>query len=257
MRARKVAQAINRLQSRYGAPDAPAPRAPLEVLLASIMMDAVPRNRAYDALEHLKKRFVDWNEARVSTGKEISELCSPIHLPESAGRNVQRALEKIYSDWNKLALDPLQEKNAKDAREYLQKFEGVSPAAIAYTMLYGLQKSAVPLTPPVLRVAERMGLVEEGSGVDRAQRSLERIVPSARMAAFFELFQQHAEEVCHSKEPKCGRCVTVRLCGFRRKPKATQKVVSRRPRRAVSARRVKAAGRIASRKAGRRKSTAR
>ena len=233
-RARKVTQALNRLETRYGAQDSPASYAPLEAFLAAILMDSIPRSRAHEALEQLKKRFVDWNEARVSTGKEIAEYCHPVHVSESAGRNVQRALEKVYAECATLTLDEFKEKNAKEAREYLATFEGVSHAAVAYAMLYGLQKAAIPVTKPVLRVAERLGLVEDGCGAERAGRFLERVVPSARMATFFETFSMHADEVCQQKEPKCRRCATVRLCAFRRNAKSPVKVLSHRGPRAAA-----------------------
>jgi len=227
-------QAFNRLEARYGAQKAPASYPPLEAFLAAILMDGLPRQRAHDALEQLKKRFVDWNEARVSTGREIADYCRPVNVPEAGGRNVQRALEKVYAECTTLALDELKAKNAKEAREYLGTFEGVSSAAVAYAMLYGLQKAAVPVTRPVLRVVERLGLVEEGCDAERASRFLERVVPSARTASFFETFSQHGDEICLRKEPKCRRCATARLCVFRRNSGSALKVLSHRPPRAAA-----------------------
>jgi endonuclease III len=156
-RSRKVLRALGLLEGRYGTPEPPAPHPPLETFLAAILMDAVPRPRAHEALDQLKKRLVDWNEARVSTGKEIAEYCRPVNVSEAAGRTVQRALEKVYAECSSLSLDSLKGKPAKEAREYLATFEGVSPASVAYTMLYGLQKSAIPVTPPILRVADGPG----------------------------------------------------------------------------------------------------
>ena len=233
-RARKVVQALNRLEARYGAQDAPASYAPLEAFLAAILMDGLPRQRAHEALEQLKKRFVDWNEARVSTGREIADYCRPVNVSEAAGRNVQHALEKVYAECSTLALDELKVKNAKEVREYLGTFEGASSAAVAYAMLYGLQKAAVPVTRPVLRVVERLGLVEEGCDAERASRFFERVLPSARMGSFFETFSQHGDEICLRKEPKCRRCATARLCVFRRNSRSAMKVLSHRPPRAAA-----------------------
>ena len=243
-RSRKVLRTLGQLESRYGAPEPPAPHPPLETFLAAILMDTIPRSRAHEALEQLKRRLVDWNEARVSTGKEIAEYCHPVNVSESAGRNIQRALEKVYAECSSLALDSLKGKNAKEAREYLATFEGVSPAAVAYAMLYGLQKAAIPVTPPMLRVTRRLGLVEDRCDAERAGRYFERFVPSARMASFFETFSLHADETCQQKEPKCRKCATARLCDHRRRPKAAVKVLSHRTARvtagaAPSARRVK------------------
>lgn len=232
-KARKVSRALSILESRYKIPTPPTICSPLETFLVAILMDAVPRARAYEALEQLKRRFVDWNEARVSTGKEIADNCKPVTISESVGRIIQRSLEKIFSDWNALSLDALKGKNAKEVREYLSKFEGVSPSAVAYTMLYGLDKGAIPITRPILRYLQRLGVVDEDCDHDRVERFLERAVPSARMAALYELFHLHAEEVCQQKEPKCRRCVTSRLCQKYREGKVPAGSGSRKVRRTI------------------------
>jgi endonuclease III len=244
-RTRRVLQAFHRLQSKYGAQEPPAFSSPLEAFLAGIMLDSVSRSRAYEAVGQLKKRFVDWNEARVSTGKEIAEYCSPVSVPEATGRMLQRALDKIHSDWNAMTLDPLKEKNAKQAREYLARFEGLSPAAVAYTMLYGLRKASIPVTQPVLRFAQRLGVVEEGCPPDRAERYFERILPSSRMADFFELVSEHAEEICQQKALKCRKCVTARICNHRKGVRSTVKVLSRPTRQAAARRAAPSARQLA------------
>jgi endonuclease III len=244
-KARKVLRVLNLLEGRGDAFSPPVTKDPLEAFVAGVMMTSVSLKRAQEAVEQLKHRLVDWNEARVSTGKEISEYCSPVHVPESAGRTVQRALEKIHSDLNTIALEDMKGKSAKEVREYLNKIEGVPTPAVAYTMLYGLGKAAIPVTAPILRVAERIGLLEKGCPSDRAERFFERIVPSARMASFFEHFQWHGEQICHQKVVKCGRCVASRICDFHKAPasagKASRSNGGRRVVRAASGRRVRPA----------------
>jgi endonuclease-3 len=66
---------------------------------------------------------------------------------------------------------------------------------------------AVPLDPPTLRVARRLGLLDPDlEDLEAARASLEHLVPKPRGSLFGELISSLAADVCLEDEPRCSAC---------------------------------------------------
>jgi endonuclease-3 len=69
---------VTALRKRYEVPEAAA-RNVLEHLLYSIVREGTTTEKADRAFQHLKQRFVDWNEVRVSTVQERAKKISRLN----------------------------------------------------------------------------------------------------------------------------------------------------------------------------------
>jgi len=226
----KASRICSLLEKKYGSVEPPPEeeRDALEEMVVAILMDYVPRSRALNALQKMKKAFVDWNEVRVSTGREIAEAAADKGITVAAGRLISGALRKLYDDRSILNLDFLRDKAQKDAVKYLQNTLELTPKQVAWIMLYGMGKSAIYPSPAVIRIAKRTGLVGEDWDEERIQKSLERTVPRAKSFGFCEWANLHASKVCVEKSPRCSRCVLLSVCDYGRERKKKKRTASKR-----------------------------
>lgn len=216
MSSRDKTKKVNSIYDQLGrgVSVAPPPENPdlIDSMLIAVLMEKVSETKAEQAVKRLKTAFVNWNEARVSTGAEIAEEANESGVNERLGRNLRNVLNALYDDRWQFSLEFLKEESLANIRTYLTERLGMEPRPAARLMLFGFGRPALPLTEEGRRVVNRVGLVDPSWSQDRAQKSLERIVPSARMLEFYQLISRHADATCLRTKPKCARCVLRKVC---------------------------------------------
>jgi len=198
----------------------------LEASILGILLDYAPESRARDALNRIRNGFVDWNEVRVSTGREIAEQAAYKRITAAAGRQIARLLRKLYDDRSELALDFLRGQRQDQIAKYLTGVLELTPNQAAWVFLNGFGKPAIYMTPGVLRVAQRVGLVREEWPEERARKSLERTIPRTKARVFCAAADKHASTVCLANSPRCRKCPLLKVCDYgrsRSKKKTTKR----------------------------------
>lgn len=219
-KTKKIAFICDALRKSYGAEAAPEVPDLMELMLLSILGDRLSKPKAEHVMKRYRTTFVDWNEVRVSTGSEIMEEAGCPEVDDRLARNLRSALDRLYHDRADFKLDFLREKTYADLRSYLLDTLGLAPRPAARLMLLGFQKPALPLSDEVKRISDRVGLVDPSWPMDRAQKSLERIVPGSRMLEFYQLVTCHGEAICLPSTPKCSHCALRRICDYPKKRRA-------------------------------------
>lgn len=185
---------------------------PLEELAQALLGEGVPRKEAARARRELGRAFVDWNEVRISRPGEVAAAIRP--MPEALERaeRLVAALRSIFAARGSVSLAFLHEVSPKEAEEFLDGIQGLGRQARARVLLHALGLPAVPATPPLLRVAARLGFIEPTDTPDAAVERLEKIVPRSQMALFHALLHEHGRRACLVNAPRCGRCPVRTLC---------------------------------------------
>ena len=208
-----VGRLVEALAPHYRCDGAAARRPePLEELVLALLSEGVPRKQAARAGRDLARAFVDWNEVRISRPGEVRAVLEP--MDDAAGRaeRIVRALNSIFAARGELSLAFLHDLSPKEAEDFLGRIEGLNRQARARILLFALGQPALPVTPQILRVAARLGLVPNGEAPEAAGERLEKIVPRAQMALFYSLFNEHGRKTCLAAAPHCRRCPVRSLC---------------------------------------------
>ncbi len=197
------------LEKRYGFRRIPGwLDTPLDVAVHAIVATgALPPvgDRGYKALQ---REFVDWNEMRVATWREIGDALDRARVPEPGARAValKRALQQVFTRLNRVSLDNVAGMELREAHAYLAGFSDL-PTHAAGAILYGrLRGSGIFPSHGVVRVSERTGLVRRGLTPARAVESLAQQVPRRLHPRTHQLFGIVSEEFCLPKEPRCPQC---------------------------------------------------
>ncbi|MGQ9592156.1 MAG: hypothetical protein ACUVYA_17890, partial [Planctomycetota bacterium] len=177
---------------------------------------SMPFESALKSYRNLKTRFVDWNEVRVTSLREIQEVLAP--GPESLGASVfiKEFLEFVHRERQRVSLEFLVEENFGEIRRYLKQVRGLDPATVNFVLRVRKDLPVVPLNRAMERVLDRIGLLRSASRREQKERALhERLAPENALAVHHFLLN-HSQEYCPPDETNlaCERCCMRRVCAF-------------------------------------------
>jgi endonuclease III len=204
------------LEKAFGVPRPPRDIGtdPMDFAVWGTVAANVPADAAERGYRALQREFVDWNELRVATWREIGTVLERAKVPDPGRKAVavRRALQQMYSRMNKLTLEAAVGMNAEDARRYVEGFSDW-PSTASGAVYYGYGNgTGVPATMGVVRVAERVGLMAEGIGARKQQQALEKLVHRTKHFRFHHALAGLADVICIHKDPRCEECPVVDLC---------------------------------------------
>jgi endonuclease III len=194
----------------------------LEQFLYAICRQGTTREEADRAFNHLRERFFDWNEVRVSSQRELGEVFDDVPDGDLRGQRLVSFLQEVFETTYSFDLEGLQKKGLKQAAKQLQRYQAANDYTVAWVILHSLGGHAVPVDAPTLRVLRRLGLVDEDNVDPEALRaSLEHHIPKSKGGLFYELLSALADEVCFDEEPTCPSCPLASHCPTGQEYRAT------------------------------------
>jgi len=215
----KLSEVLRRLEKPFGKvivlPDEPT----LDHAIFLLLRENWDYRKAQRALRILQQQFVDWNEVRVSSP---AELRSALH--ELGDKDLDVKIEKIrallaalWKERNATSLEFLKEME-NESRQRLLTNLGVLPQGIVQVLLQCLVgKEPLLVHNSAIRTLTRIGWMDRVHSEAAARKVFEKTLEPDDLHAFQLLLTQHGEDVCQSKSPRCGDCVLVEICRFKRK----------------------------------------
>lgn len=180
---------------------------PLETAAHALFAPGNRDEEAAAALKALLVEFVDWNEVRVSSWKEIGSAleASGIRDPGEKAIALKKLLEAVFNRFNKMSLDALLAQKPEDAHRTLEAMPDIPDTAAGAILHNNLGNDSLHATPGLLRIARRIGLVREGASV-QIKKDLEAFVPRKERFRFQQHLGHLAQKVCLAGVTLCPRC---------------------------------------------------
>lgn len=191
------------------APTIPEAADPLRSLGVAIVGVACSEEEAERAIDQLLLTMVDWNEVRVSSASEINKAfgCA---IPDGMTRcqRLIAALRAIYDLENRLSLDRLKSMGRREARQYLEKLDGVDGYAVASVLLWSLGGHAIPVNDSLFEALRKADLIHPSADRMEVQAFLERHVSAVESKEFCLVMRSFAapkEGAKRSAKPTMSR----------------------------------------------------
>ena len=167
-------------------PEPVQPQEPLKALVRGAMSFDVSDGRAEEAMRHIEKEFVDLNELRVATDLEIHELLG-VRYPNIEKRvaMITQSLNNIFEREHTLSLDRLKTVSKRDARQFLRELPDIHPFVEAYVMLFAFEGHTVPVDEEIVEYLRDHKILEDGIGIEEAQRFLEHHLKAEECSDFY------------------------------------------------------------------------
>jgi endonuclease-3 len=209
---RLITQLFTGLKKRYQTAD-PESRPVLEQFLYAVCREGTTRELADRVFRGLQQRFFDWNEIRVSAGREIEEALADLPDRQVRAQRLLSILQEVFETTFSFDLESLQKKGLKQAAKQLARYQAANDFAVAWVIQHSLDGHALPLDEPTLRVLKRLRLIDNEQDDPEAIRAgLEHFIPKAKGPLFCDLISALADDLCFEEEPNCPECPLASEC---------------------------------------------
>lgn len=178
------------LRKHYEPVTPPADRPLLEHLLYACCLENGRFEQVDEVFAKLEQSYYGWNEVRVTTIAELSEVMAMLPDAPEAARRLKRVLQSVFESHYSFDLEFLKKQNLGKAVEQLEKFTGVTPFAVAYVTQHALGGHAIPLNPSVFEILQLIGVITEAEAAKRRVPGMERAIPKNKGVEFSSLLHQ-------------------------------------------------------------------
>lgn len=209
MSASNRASLIGKLQTalkKFYQPLPTQPTRPLleHVLYASLLEDA-PADLADEGMAKCEQEFFDWNEVRVTTITELSQVLENLPDPQKAARRLKSNLQAIFEEFYTFDLDHLKKENLGKAVAKFEKMPGMTPFVLNYTVQNGLGGHAIPVDYSAMVIMLSTEIASQSEAMAGKVPGLERAIPKNKAIDFSGLLHQAAVALNASTKDKTAR----------------------------------------------------
>ena len=226
----------------------------LEHLLYASLLEDAPADLADEGMAKCEQDFFDWNEVRVTTVTELSQVLSRLPDPLKAARRLKSNLQAIFEEFYTFDLDHLKKENLGKAVNKFEKMPGMTPFVLSYTIQHGLGGHSIPVDYSAMVIMLSTEIATQPEAMSGKVPGLERAIPKSKGIEFAGLLHQAAVALEQDDEGQNGS----HLARFRQqrieqatRPVACQQESGQETRREAQGRRESCCrGRRASRRRG-------
>jgi len=221
---------LHKILRKHYAPVSPdAKRTVLEHLLFASCLENAHYAVAEEAFAALVHTFYDWNEVRVSSVRELSEVMANLPDPAAAAHRVKRILQSVFEATYSFDVEEVRKQNLGPAVERLEKIEGTTRFSVAYVVQSALGGHSIPLDAGTLGALRTVDLIAEEDASAGVVPGLERAIPKNSGIEFGSLLHQLGADYVASPYAPAVHTILLEI-----DPKAKDRLPSRRgPKRVL------------------------
>ncbi len=206
-RAVLIGKLHSALKKHYKVAPAQPTRPLLEhVLYGSLLQDA-PAELADEGMAKCEQEFFDWNEVRVTTVTELSQVLSRLPDPVKAAQRVKSNLQSIFEEFYTFDLDHLKKENLGKATTKFERMPGMTPFVLSYTVQHGLGGHSIPVDYSAMVIMLATGVASQVEANSGKVPGLERAIPKSKGIEFAGLLHQAGIALNNNPKDKKGRAV--------------------------------------------------
>ncbi|MEE2686162.1 MAG: hypothetical protein VYB09_07615 [Planctomycetota bacterium] len=178
------------LKKRFKRRPTPSGRTVLEHLLYACCLENATPAQADEAFGKLQTLYFDWNEVRVTTISELTDVMGKISDASDAARRLRYCLHHVFESHYSFEIEDLKKLTIGKAIKQLKSYQGITPFVISYVVQKGLEGHTIPLNNGALRAFTILGIVSEKDAKKKRVPGLERAIGKNKGVEFGELVHQ-------------------------------------------------------------------
>ncbi len=206
-RANLIGKLHTALKKHYKVAPAQPTRPLLEHLLYASLLQDAPAELADEGMAKCEQDFFDWNEVRVTTVTELSQVLSRLPDPLKAAQRLKSNLQAIFEEFYTFDLDHLKKDNLGKAISKFEKMPGMTPFVLSYTVQHGLGGHSIPVDYSAMVIMLSTGIATQAEAMAGKVPGLERAIPKSKGIEFAGLL--HQAGIALSKDTKDKKCRAV------------------------------------------------
>jgi hypothetical protein len=194
-RSALINRTLKALRKHFKPVTPPKDRTLFEHLLFACLVEDSPQESAEQVFASLKNDYFGWNEVRVSTIRELTDVCKPLVNPAESAARLKQTLHSVFESVYEFDIESMKKQNIGAAAKLLHKYNGTTPFAVAYVTQHALGGHAIPLNKGAMITLHTVGVISDDEFTKNTVPGLERAVPKNKGAEVASLLHQLGIEV--------------------------------------------------------------
>jgi len=230
-----VRKLLGSLEKTYGRAGTVLALEPVDQVVYHIVEGASGKKAAEAGLNRLRKNFVDWNEVRVSSDREIAGCLNEVPRDDrpAIAANVKASLEYLFdARYREEFMLEGGEDDLDEALQVLAGLEGLDPGRAALVLFSTWSDGATVLPfSSIGRILMRVGVIRKTTSVKAVVAAITELLEPGDLGRLTYLLTRHGSEVCGVKSYFCTQCRAATFCSMgKRRVKAARKKAAKTPR---------------------------
>lgn len=163
----------------------------VEQLVFAAILENAPRKVADECFEVMQKEYIDWNEIRVTSVAELSEMFAKHPAPEGAATRVKTLLQNIFESVYGYDLEGMKKGNQGKAVAQIEKY-GATPFVVGYVTQHGLGGHAIPVDSALVNLMFVLGAISDKEMDKLAVPGIERAIPKTKGVEYSDMIHELA-----------------------------------------------------------------
>ncbi|RCS41297.1 hypothetical protein DTL42_22280 [Bremerella cremea] len=163
----------------------------VEQLVFAAILENAPRKVADECFEVMQKEYIDWNEIRVTSIAELSEMFTKHPAPEAASSRVKTLLQNIFESVYGYDLEGMKKGNQGKAVAQIEKY-GATPFVVGYVTQHGLGGHAIPVDSALVNLMFVLGALSDKEMDKLAVPGIERAIPKTKGVEYADMIHELA-----------------------------------------------------------------
>ena len=211
--------------------DAPTIKPPqyddvMDALVFAIVSENMTMAVAKTAMRKITKRFVDFNDLRVSRPEEIAEVLGDLEELKETAQAIPNILNAIFNRYDKVGLDEFEEIGKRQAKKELEGFNGMTSYICNYCFLTALQGHAIPVNKAMIEYLRENELVHPKASAHDICGFLERQISATDGWQFYILLRIESDTASKTRKPVAKKKTTKKKAAAKKVKAAKKKTTS-------------------------------
>ena len=178
------------LKKKYDAVATDSSRSLLEHLLFASLLESAPHKAAEEAYAAIHEEFFDYNEIRVTSVAELSEVMKMLPDPRQASQRLKRVLQAVFEELYSFDLEEKKKGNLGPTVKWLEALDGSTKFSVSYVIQASLGGHSIPTNAGVLKSLHVVGMISDKELKKGTVPGLERAIPKSKGVAFASILHQ-------------------------------------------------------------------
>lgn len=200
------------LRKKFGARGTHVKKDPMDNIVFSVLASIGSSGNVDKVFSAIKSGFVDWNEVRVTSIRELSSVIESRGGDPKSVDPVKAFLQRLYTDSHAVSAGWIEKMPLKKAVEYMEKTTGLAGEQVTTLLLETFDMPVAPIDQKIKRVLVRLGLARKDATQGHLQKMFALIASKGKTSTAYRLMHILARETCVEGEPKCHRCCVKKHC---------------------------------------------
>lgn len=193
-RADRIEQLFKSLRKHYKPTTIAMDRPVLDLMLYACCLEDAKFENADEAFAKLQQSYYDWNEVRVTTVAELSEVLASLSTANAAATRIKRTLQALFESRYSFDVEELRKANLGKTLAELESWSGMSKFVCAFVVQNALGGHAIPVDGASIMILQMAEIVSNADADKGIVPGLDRAIPKAKGSEFATLLHQFAAD---------------------------------------------------------------